>query len=523
MSAEESDRLEFDRLTNTMGEIHSAQTEAPEEHGSYYAAALLTSYANAFEFLKDHPELHQVLVALGKLATAMEETELSKTLSVARLTSYAEAGMVDASTLAEIEDPSVPRGFVYSRQQIASYADLFTEPMTVKEERLKKPGQRTKPKKAHQELEPGHEDEVSDLDVIEHLIKRDFSDARLAFIRCSLGNNSTSLHEMRRQEWDLTVMSNEEFEEFRLSIPEIQNQASQLLGDVGVASKWLKTTGSDKTLAYQLLVGAAATAVPETDTKARLKEKFGDTFDIAPHDKPLPDDLGAASEAKTNGAVLVEAASEVSLVTALMGFEVKKVISIVHDTINNQGEDRFNMVVRSLSERLNITRLEGRQMIRGLIGEELIFRNGTRQNAYLLSMQRPTQSIRQLENNDNTTEARAAEKAANELVTAEELPIARQIFIELKKVRYQSKGLTVPNLSKLLGVSDETTKLVCSKLVRQNLLDSVARRVKSGSPRSKANRIASFMMFPTQNAWNDYKDDPEEYIGRVKLLEEQPD
>ncbi len=106
-------------------------------------------------------------------------------------------------------------------------------------------------------LELPEGEEVSSLDIVEHLERCGAKRAVVTFVNQAMEVRAPYLTELRKEEWDITALSNEEFDAFIEAIPTIQTETEELLKESGIIAHWQKNGRGDK-VAYRLLLGQAA-------------------------------------------------------------------------------------------------------------------------------------------------------------------------------------------------------------------------------------------------------------------------
>ncbi len=500
MSNIEEDRIEFDGLNYAISAIDVELSFAPENHSELYKRALLNSFGQAHEFLASRPELVEVIQTMGHAAVVLAEEEKSAKQSLFRLTEYANKGLLES------RDVPLPQYEAYAPTDFEAfdtlYGDLVPEPVietVVEEDDI--------------EEEDTAVEDINALDILEHLERKGFDSAALALVKNALELTPTSLTELRKNDWELLKLSKEDFETFTRRAPDVLRNAVKLLQEVGVSAKWSYDDVKKKKL-FRLVIGSVAEQEQAFDPRAGLRQLYGDTVG-----REVLKDPSTNRVHRPGHTELTKSSTDTStpILEEVPEFEVSQVMSIIRRLVNG-GEVRWNMIRRNVAEGTGKTRLESDQVLRALQAEEYIFKNGAKEGTPIVSLTKP-------ETNGRNTKAPTSEsdqenqKKELVLLTPDEVKETDRIFRALVKLRYQSKGMILTDLSTQLNVDSEVLRLLCAKLIKQGFLITQQRHLQSGSPRARKNRTASFFMFPTQQAWNEYKADSTEYLGRIEITE----
>ncbi|HSX43791.1 MAG TPA: hypothetical protein VLE69_00620 [Candidatus Saccharimonadales bacterium] len=168
-----------------------------------------------------------------------------------------------------------------------------------------------------------------------------------------------------------------------------------------------------------------------------------------------------------------------------------------------------NALSRVIEETLGTTRDETRTLINGIWQRGHIFKAGNDEGMILFSSS-------PVEITKNKPRAKTETDDESETITSEDIELGQKILQELIGVGHQHKGLTVKSLCLRLGIEIEEGRKVVNKLAREGYLAREQGRERSRSPHSKKNKVATFIKFPSQEAWNDYKADPAVYLADLE-------
>jgi RNA polymerase sigma factor (sigma-70 family) len=98
---------------------------------------------------------------------------------------------------------------------------------------------------------------ISTLDIVEHLERCGAQRSVVAFVSRAMDVRAPYLSELRKEEWDIAALTDEEFETLVGTIPEIMVETQALLSESGLSAHWQKN-GKGPKVAYTLLLGNAA-------------------------------------------------------------------------------------------------------------------------------------------------------------------------------------------------------------------------------------------------------------------------
>ncbi len=504
MSVKPEEYEKFDSLTRQMGEILEVIGLAPEEHVPLHQLAFDRTYSIAQDLLTAQPELEEAHRKAAKLILGLTVERYTKFLSTRRVQDYLLGGLLAEGEVFEIPPRRVADAFRYNREDYEAFEVLF--PPAVSEDEVE-----------DEDLsQEEFENEVNTLDIIEHLEKSGLSPADLAIINRALGPVPARLDDLKREEWQLITLNNVEWEALISGFPGLRRNVQRLLKEVDIESRWLEVTAPRAKTAYQLLIGPDATKDKETETdpRAGLKQVFGPGFDAAPERRrPIirTETIVVAKELPAAPEADVEMDRPTIERAILFARDLKKFMKhflVIH------ADNRLNFASRQVAELLGdeVSRLEAREAISNLVRSGDLFKGPSVGGSRTLLAEQPTEMVRKRRNGEASNDS---EQLDNKEFTAEDFMLIGQVCDALISARYQTKGLTTLEISRQLGVDEASIKHVVKHAVSAGLLGRQMRMVRSGSPRSKLNRQATFIIFPTQDAWGLYRENPGQYLSML--------
>jgi hypothetical protein len=501
----EEDRIEFDQRNYEMSAIDVELSFAPDHHVPLYSQALLASYSQVYEFLKERPELVETIQTMGAAAVMLTDDERADKASTFRLAGYVRSGLLIS------KDVPVARYTAYAQTDFDAFEALYGNLIPTQEPEVVP--EKIELVETAVEVEDDEEgsEEINALDILEHLERSGFDKPALALIKNGLEAVPATIDDLRKNDWEILKLSKDQYAEFLRQAPDSFRRAVKVLEEVSVAAKW-KYEEVRKKVIYRFMIGNAAEQANAFDPRAGLKHLYGDSIGLEKLKDPLVQHKVQHPVKQTIVQPVPTEADEAPQ------FELGQVMAIIRNHING-GECRGNMLARSIADITKLSRLESRQILKALEADERIYRNGSKDGSPLYSLKKPDTDGKTA--GTGTVEgAPANEKVELILLTEQESKTAAKIFQALIRLRYQSKGMILVDLANELEGEPEEIRIICSKLVRQELLITMQRHLQSGSPRAKKNRTATFFMFPTQQHWNEYKKDTTEYLSRMKLIEQ---
>jgi hypothetical protein len=475
--------IQFDRMNKTMRDIFGMRETAPPEFRGHFDNALFKSYAYTYEHLSQNPELVKTVCALGVITTELCSQEIMERENYLALVSLAKRGYIDPATLDIVDYP-------YTKCDIESFSVLFGALVEIEpiEEEIEE---------FHDESEIDEEQELESniLDIVEYLEAKGFGSAEVTFAQLALQIEPVNIDSLRSSEWEFIAMADNEYQEFKDSIDRLTHTITKSLAAVGVNTKFHRLESRGK-VSYKLDIITDDVAV-QNDI---LVEGFGDFAEQAEQqdEEHVSDEFAQEAEHE-------EFAEQLT-------FDMSETMSIVRvGVLNNEG--RQNMVVRHLAEAYDITRLEARQIVAELVDERRLFVVGSKDGTRILSLEDDRQDRPRARSNDG-----AEKRKASNLLTEEEMKIAESILDSLIAQKYQDKGLQASSIAEILGIDEATIKLVCGKLVNQNILNRDQKHVKSGAPRSKKNRVGAFITIPDMDAWRLFRNDRIAFLAQIQTI-----
>ena len=493
----------FDELARQMAEIHQASELSPSDHAVYYELALGSAYERACAQLAEHPELIKVYKAIGLVVLSASEDERQTVSSALRLQHYLDSGLVSEDQVSGIKDTALPSEFNYNPEEVEAFFSLFGD-LDQEDENLETAQATDSEPNDEEDESEAFDDEINVLDVLEHLGQRGLSSAQLVLVQNALEFEPLKWEKLKKQEWALLSLSPQEWQELVDNFPMLRSQVINLLHEVDVPAKWTEN-GKGNNRSHQLLIGNAAEETKETDKAEAVKNMLGPNFEAiadrqarhTPTDTQTPAgrEVHVSSTSKPVEFDPLAATFAVYLKTTM-----KEILLLSSDP-------RLTPIAGQIAKHLGITRLEARQAIVGLVDSGDLFYGPSKEGSRTLLSEQPDEPIAK------HRQRKATEVISQAAFTDKEMHMARKLCQALIKARYQNKGLILAEAATAAGIDETELKQIASPMVERQLLVREVRRVKSRSgSRSRANRETTWLRFPTQEAWDAFRDNPDEYL-----------
>lgn len=486
------ERAEFDLLTARMSDVAENAGTAPEDHLPFHRAALENSYADAYEYLAENPDLVDHYRNLGKVVVAgINAIDVSRR-SERQIKEYFSSGLLSIDHERDFAAVESDHSH-YTTDDHEAFNELFAV-LTI-------PVESEDPNHPEEVAEPEEDEGINTLDILEHLEAHGLPAPALAFVRRSLDPRPVRVEDLRDEEWDLMTLSDDEFVQFTDGLRTLQEEVKKLLDAVHVPAKWIVVKRSGK-LTHHLLVGYVAKQAETKDSRAGLRQAFGTDFETS---------LRHIEATKTQSYVVrsgrqrsSEARASKSPTSPSAAKFSKGLKTWAIESLSN-GESRLNVLANQAAEFLGVTRLEARDALMQLVDSGDLFYGVP---------QKGTKTLSPIEVQYEKQRNRGSDGEVF-VFTDSDVALARRVCDAIVETGHRGKGITPRNLCLQLGLDQTEGKQFIGRLVRSGVLTDRVGWIRSGSPHS-SKKQSKFIHFPSQEAWARYKENSKEYLSPLQ-------